>query len=240
MFPSRYYPGRYYPGRYYPHPVPVVPGVGAGYYPTRYYPGRYFPQRYYPGTVPPVPPGPGAGYYAGRYHAGRYYPNRYYPGTAPAITLPPSLIAAVLAQLRSFNGGAVATAFGDAQATPKFWRGDVLGSPGLPWLRIDRPVAAPREFQSFGNFIARGQLQINIFADGSESGRVLAKLLNSDDPDKPGALDDPPLMWKNARLMKFRIDGDPVEMGTPGPSVGAPAAYHRVILFNYWYSGRIF
>jgi hypothetical protein len=154
----------------------------------------------------------------------------------PVVPTPPDLVAAVVARLRAYPG--VAAAFGDSAGSPKFWAGNVLGSPGLPWLRVERPLGH-RQYFSFGNFIERGQLQLSLFAAGRTQAQALSDRIAKGQPgDAPGALDDPPLVFHGGRLMKFRLQSPSFDPDT-GPGVGTPAVYHRILLFNYMISGQI-
>lgn len=181
-------------------------------------------------SYPPPPVGPGLGARRRRRLA-----------LLPAgPTLAPDLVAAVIARLRSYSGGSVASAFGDVAGpgTARFWAGNVLGSPALPWLRVERPMSR-RRFFSEANFIETGQLQISLFAVGSTRAQALSDLIAKGEPgDAPGALDDPPLMFRGGRLMKFRLS--PSSAGwAGGPGVGTPGVYQRVLLFDYEFSGQI-
>jgi hypothetical protein len=152
--------------------------------------------------------------------------------------LPASLIAAVLAQLRAWDGGAVPQALGETGAVAKVWVGEVMVSPGLPWVRLEKPIGT-REYMAGGSFIERGQFQVSVFAAGSLQAQTIADLIAKTAPgDAPGALDNPPLVWRTGKLMKFvtRTTSFPVP---DSPAVGSAVAFQRVLLFDYWYSGSM-
>jgi hypothetical protein len=150
----------------------------------------------------------------------------------------PSLVASVVARLRSYAGGAVAAALGDSAATPKVWKDQALVSPALPWVRVEKPRGV-REYTGLGNFIERGTLQLSVFAATSTQAQSLSDLVAKGEPGAaPGALDDPPLLFKGGRLMKFRLSRPSFEAAST-PAAGSPVAYHRVLIFDYWFSGNI-
>jgi hypothetical protein len=228
MYPLRYYASRYYPGRYYPH-VSITPTFGSGYYPPRYYARRYYPTRYYPGAVNEGPVGQGAGYYAGNFYARRFYPLRYYPGSSGGIVYP-DLLAAIIAWLRTNDGGSVATAFGDTPSTPKFFPRREFGK--LPPYATFEEPQSDDEYSSDGNYIVTGIILATIYSSsGQVESKRLADLVRR-------SLNDAPLVYANERLMKFRSVSRNVVI--PDTSVPlAPSLFQRPVVFSFMASGQI-
>jgi hypothetical protein len=205
----------------------------------RYFGSRYFGAIFWgKGGVPPSVPGI---YWSSRYFGSAFWGPRYFPGTAstPTPTTYPDLVAAVVAQLRSWNNGAFATSLGDSTSTPKIWVGAVMGSPALPWARISRPMGL-REYFGLGNYIETGQVQVSVFASSYSAARALAWQVSSPNTGAAiaGALDDPALTFTEASLMVFRIR-QPVWITDDGVGVGAPKTYHAVLTFDYKINGQI-
>jgi len=164
--------------------------------------------------------------------------GRGFSATTPGVTYP-DLVAAVIGQLRTYDGGSFATALGDSTSTPKIWVGAVMGSPALPWVRIMRPIGT-REYMANGNFIETGQIQVSVFASSYSAARNLAWQISSPNLGSinTGALDDPPIKFTEGSLMVLRLS-QPAWITDDGVGVGVPKTYHAVLTFDYKFSGQI-
>ncbi len=164
--------------------------------------------------------------------------SHYLIGTGVPVppTSFPDLVAAVVARLRGTP--AVTALLGETARGKKIWVDQALGSPKLPWIVVDRPELT-HGYSSGGNFIARGEITLHLYAAGSVAAQALSDAITKGEPgDPPGALDDPPLVWRGGRLMKFRLSR-PAFDEPASPGVGVPIAYHRVLTFGVMYSGQI-
>lgn len=150
---------------------------------------------------------------------------------APA-SVNPDLLAAIIAWLRTNNGGSVATAFGDTPSTPKFFPRPEFGK--LPPYATFEEQQATREKSSGGNYIARGIILATIY---SSSGQVEAKRLADLIED---SLNDPPLVWQSTRherLMNLWVDDRSVVI--PDTSVPlAPSLFQVPVVFSFMVSGQ--
>ena len=143
---------------------------------------------------------------------------------------PADLVAAVIAWLRSYNGGSVATAFGDSTATPKFYGDKTLGSPATPWLRlteVSEPLGAEApESDGSVHYYGRGQLQLDVF-DGTKSGaRTLRKSVIT-------ALNDAALAFTDGTLLNIWPDGMLFPV-TESVGPGTTTQYQATVTLTYF------
>jgi hypothetical protein len=92
------------------------------------------------------------------------------------------------------------------------------------------------------NYIESGQLQVSVFAGSRLQARQLGWMLAGNVGSGAGALDDPALTFDEGALMYLRLKRafflPSPGVAPPGDS-GTPAAvYHRVLLFDYRFSGQ--
>lgn len=151
----------------------------------------------------------------------------------PAVVYP-DVVAAIIGRLRSFDGGSVAAAFGDAVGTtPKFFGDKAVGEPALPYLVIQEPSGG-REYISGGNYIDRSQVPIQVYAGGA-GGKLLCRQLSA---MAAAAINDAPLLIEDAILMKLRVVND-VALPTMDVSVRTPTAYERIVTLDVWLKGQL-
>lgn len=153
------------------------------------------------------------------------------------VPLPPDLVAAVAARLRATP--VVASLLGEVPGVRKaLWVDEALGTPALPWVVLKK-FDFRRRFTSGGNFVAYGSIMVELNAASSIQAQTLSDAIHKGQPgDPPGALDDPPLVWRGGRLMKFRASDSSFGDFT-SPSVGVAAAYQRTLVFDVMFSGQI-
>jgi hypothetical protein len=140
----------------------------------------------------------------------------------------PDLVAAVVARVRAYDGGAVAAALGEDTGTAggtKVWAGEAMGSPNLPWLRVTEAGEAP-SYTTGDAYTARGMLQVSVFHSGRKAARDVGRLVKA-------ALNRAPLAFDDGRVMTI-LAGP--EHWPPSPDVGPgqPAVHHYAVTFDYW------
>lgn len=164
-------------------------------------------------------------YFAPTYWVLTYWPPDYTGGSGIAPVLHPTLIAAVIAQLRSWGGGTLAVALGDTPSTPKIWFGTALGSPLLPFIVINL-VSSEKPIYTTGNaYIGVGSFDIAVYGVNKFDVSRLADM--TDD-----ALDDAPLTFADGRLMVLRHAGR-VESDPETPGVSGIVEYQCLIPYSY-------
>jgi len=143
----------------------------------------------------------------------------------------PDLVAAVVARLREWSGGAIATALGEATGVKKIWSDEVMGSPQLPWVRVTEigeptAVEAPESDGQSHYYGNGGQLQVSVFAAEKVQARDLRRSIIA-------ALNDAPLVFDDGVLLGFWLhNGSYPPVKDPG--VGVPTTYHAFATFTYF------
>jgi hypothetical protein len=166
-----------------------------------------------------------------RYFPKTYFTGRYWPPIAGVTSVPRSFIAAVLARMRSYNGGSLATLFGDNGSTViKFFSVKAYGKPSAPYLVIGEPGAI-REYHGVGQWIDRGNLNISVYAVGRFAASEFAKAVAA-------SLNDAPLVFRGGELMKLRSRSSQSNP-QPAPAKGSPNLYSQVVTVEYWIRGEL-
>lgn len=167
-----------------------------------------------------------------------YLQNLGNAGSSASVGLP-DLLGAIAARLRTFNSGALATALGDSNSTPKIWYGESLGSPAPPWLTVGQ-LEGTREYSSDGNFIESGTVTVDLCATSYSGAMALSWKVSSPNVNTlgAGALDDPSLTFDDGTLMSFRLR-QPAYPDLPGVGVGFPKQYRVTLEFDYRFSSQI-
>jgi hypothetical protein len=143
----------------------------------------------------------------------------------------PDLVSACIAWLRTNDSGSVATTFGDAPTTPKFFEGRGFVA-DAPYLIFEESQATEDEYSTGGNYIASGSIIVHTFsANGQRDAKALAELVR-------GSLNNAPLVYTGEKLMRLWSNARSVPV--PGDSTpGAPALFQRVFSLEFMASGQI-
>lgn len=136
------------------------------------------------------------------------------------------LITAAVAQARALCAGSL----GDTASTPKVFS-DFAAGVAMPYAVLveggeDDAAQSAGGGDSNLTAISSGQLQLSVFA----SSRIQARAVGR---DIERALMDAPLIFDGGSLLELAVQSrsfSPEPSTSPG---GAPAAFHRVILFRY-------
>jgi hypothetical protein len=144
--------------------------------------------------------------------------------TGPA----PDLMAAVMAQLRAYSGGSVATAFGDTgllgpSSGVKF-QSDNPQNQTVPYLSFDEPVAK-RQYESGGRWVEKGYYDCHVYAENKVQAKSLRDMVGT-------ALNDAPLVFAGATLMYFRWSDDTI---FPSGETGVAVAVEREAIARFIY-----
>lgn len=173
-----------------------------------------------PGSSGPPPGGPAKGSLVTRGMGAKSAVSR---GLSLGSLTPtyPDLVAAVVARLRDWDGGAIATALG---GTKKIWSDEAMGSPELPWVRVTEIGETP-SYMTGLPYTANGMLQVSLFCPQKKLGRDTGRLIMA-------ALDLAPLEFDDGRAMNF-LHGRSFWVPTENVGVGVPTTYHYAIQFDY-------
>lgn len=151
--------------------------------------------------------------------------------------VPSDIADAVLTQLRNSPcAGLFGDTWAQAQSSPGVMKfaTDFAGDAPAPWL-VTEEIGETYQWMtaSAGGvkpYIATGRMAVHIFAPGRSQARQLGIAVAE-------VLDDPPLAWPGfPNLMNFRLAMAafvPVTETAPG----SPTIFHRVLTFEFAYSG---